>query len=92
MAALIRRTVRFRGRVQGVGFRMTTREIAGRFAVIGFVQNLPDGRVLLVAEGDVAELNGLIAAVQSEMSRFIAGTEFEDGVATGEFDEFEIRS
>ena len=46
-----RREVYFSGRVQGVGFRYTVRMVASRFAVTGFVKNLPDGRVQLVAEG-----------------------------------------
>ncbi|MBL8829940.1 MAG: acylphosphatase, partial [Planctomycetaceae bacterium] len=47
----IRRRVLFHGRVQGVGFRVTTRSIAQRFAVTGWVRNLPDGSVELLAEG-----------------------------------------
>jgi acylphosphatase len=39
------------GRVQGVGFRFTTVEVASRFPVTGFVRNLPDGSVEIVAEG-----------------------------------------
>ena len=46
-----RRKVHFRGRVQGVGFRYTVRGVASGFAVTGYVKNLPDGRVLVVAEG-----------------------------------------
>ena len=47
----------FSGHVQGVGFRYTTRSVASRFAVTGYVRNLPDGRVELVAEGG----SGLVA-------------------------------
>ena len=46
----------YSGRVQGVGFRYTVRSIAGRFAVTGFVKNLRDGRVQLVAEGLAEEI------------------------------------
>ncbi|MEZ6074574.1 MAG: acylphosphatase [Pirellulaceae bacterium] len=46
-----RLSVRFEGRVQGVGFRMSVAEIAGNFAVTGRVRNVMDGSVDLQAEG-----------------------------------------
>jgi acylphosphatase len=44
-----RRRVLYTGHVQGVGFRFTVRELAQRFAVTGFVRNLSNGKVELVA-------------------------------------------
>ena len=52
-----RRAVYYTGRVQGVGFRFTARSLAQSFAVTGMVQNLSDGRVLVIAEGTSAELD-----------------------------------
>jgi acylphosphatase len=66
-----RRRVLFSGRVQGVGFRYTCRSLAQRFEVAGYVRNLPDGRVELVAEGDRSELDEFISAVRLEMSSYI---------------------
>ena len=40
------------GRVQGVGFRYFTHVAAGREHLHGWVRNLPDGRVEIVAEGE----------------------------------------
>jgi acylphosphatase len=39
------------GRVQGVAFRAYTQDVASRLGLTGFVRNLPDGRVQVVAEG-----------------------------------------
>ena len=40
------------GRVQGVGFRYFTHDVATREGVTGYVRNLPDGRVEALVEGD----------------------------------------
>jgi len=81
----------FAGRVQGVGFRYTVERIAQRRNVTGYVQNLPDGRVRLVAEGDREELDALVAAVREQMSRNIRNVSQRQLPATGEFEGFAIR-
>ncbi len=83
--------VRFAGQVQGVGFRYTTRQIAGRFDVGGYVQNLPDGSVLLVAEGMPDVVNAFIDAVRDEMDRYITSSQDTQFPATGEFTRFEVK-
>jgi acylphosphatase len=64
----------FSGRVQGVGFRYTARQIAQGYAVTGRVSNLPDGRVHLVAEGAEAEVRGYLAEVHEHLGHFIKET------------------
>ncbi len=81
----------FAGRVQGVGFRYTTRQIAGRFDVYGFVQNLADGRVLLVAEGEPDVVDEFVGAVADEMDGCITSSQHSQQPATGEFERFEVR-
>ena len=89
--ALERREVHFSGQVQGVGFRFTTREIARGFVVRGYVQNLPDGRVLLVAEGEGQELDAFVAALRGRMEEYIDDVQVESPRPTGEFTSFDIR-
>lgn len=84
-------TVYYSGRVQGVGFRFTARRIAGRFHVSGYVQNLDDGRVLLVAEGATEELDQFLAAIARELGRHIDNVQHAAGPARGEFEAFDIR-
>jgi len=86
-----RRLVYYSGRVQGVGFRYTTRQIAGRFDVRGFVRNLSDGRVELVVEGQGVEVSRFLAEVETRFADNLSNTEVENGVNTDEFSGFEIR-
>ena len=46
------------GEVQGVGFRFFAQRVAARHQVTGYVRNLPDGRVEVVAEGTPASMEG----------------------------------
>ncbi len=40
------------GKVQGVGFRISTKKMADAMGVKGIVRNQPDGSVFIEAEGD----------------------------------------
>ena len=53
------------GRVQGVGFRYFTQNAAVREGVEGWVQNLPDGRVEVVVEGDEDAVTRMERAIRS---------------------------
>ncbi len=86
-----RREIYYQGRVQGVGFRDTARRIARRFAVTGYVKNLPDGDVELVAEGSGEELDAFSAGLEAEMRRYIRGKSQRQRPATGEFANFSIQ-
>lgn len=86
-----RQLVFFSGRVQGVGFRYTTRRIANAHRVTGYVRNLPDGRVEVVAEGDRAEVVGFIQNICETMDGYIRESDVHRLDATGEFDGFDIR-
>jgi acylphosphatase len=88
---LEQREVCFRGMVQGVGFRYSTRRLAAHYDVTGYVQNLPDGRVRLVAEGRPAELDRLVNAVKAEMEQYIDDVEVTVHPAGGQFHGFDIR-
>ena len=82
--------VRYSGRVQGVGFRYTTLGLARGYAVTGYVQNLPDGRVELVAEGEPKEVANFLRTVANHLAGYIHHQE-EANVPPGEFADFSIR-
>jgi acylphosphatase len=85
------REIQYAGRVQGVGFRYTVRSLAARFDVSGFVRNLPDGRVLVVVEGDAGEIAGFLDAIKAEMPSYIRDVQETIRPATGRFLAFEIK-
>jgi acylphosphatase len=84
-------TVFFSGRVQGVGFRYATLQVSRDFEVAGWVANLPDGRVQLEVEGDRAEVDRFIAAVEERMHGHIRKTERRTELRAPQFRGFVIR-
>lgn len=89
--ALQRRQVTFQGNVQGVGFRYTTSRLAAAFDVTGYVKNLPDGRVEVVAEGDRDEIDRFIKSIRKEFSRCIRNVGQQSAAPQGEFRGFSVR-
>lgn len=86
-----RLTVRYSGRVQGVGFRYTVKTVATGFEVTGTVRNLPDGRVELVAEGAADELEAFRTAIRDAgLAGFIQDERVEWSEAQNAFRNFEI--
>lgn len=68
------RHVFYEGRVQGVGFRFTCKQLARGYEVVGWVRNLPDGRVELQCSGEVEEVEGFLEAIaESELKSHIRG-------------------
>lgn len=84
-----RRRIYFSGRVQGVGFRATTCGIAEPLNVTGLVQNLNDGRVLVIVEGPDAEIERFLEQLRRTMARHIKNEEEFREAPSGEFNEFQ---
>ncbi len=80
---IICKRVHYSGRVQGVGFRYTAQGLASGFAVAGYVRNLPDGRVELVAEGEPDQVDGFLAAVARRMAAYINEANVSDAQPSG---------
>lgn len=91
MSATVCWEIHFRGHVQGVGFRFTTARLATGFQVTGTVENLADGRVRLVVEGEPDELERFVGAVRAEFAAEIRGEDRAERPAGGRFAEFTIR-
>ena len=70
---MIAKRILFEGRVQGVGFRYTVKDLARGFNVCGWIKNLPDGSVELQVMGEADEVDDFIReiAVESPVARNI---------------------
>ena len=80
------------GRVQGVFFRGRTLEVAARLGLAGWVRNLPDGRVEVLAEGAAQALEQLLAFLRVGPSGARVDHVNEAwGVASGGLPAFEVR-
>jgi len=81
-----------RGRVQGVWFRVHTREKAEELGLAGYVRNMPDGGVEVVARGAPGPMDDLEAWLWQgpELAR-VDTVERTDRAVSGKLDGFEIR-
>lgn len=91
MANVPHAVIHFSGRVQGVGFRYATLQLAKEFEVSGFVQNQADGRVLLELEGLTSEINAFVTAVEERMHGHIRKVERTMDSRAASFSGFTIR-
>jgi acylphosphatase len=81
------------GRVQGVGFRYFVRTAAQSLGVCGWVRNLHDGRVELVAEGRPAQLQDLLRQIgRGPSGSNVKEIEGRWGEGTGEFQLFGVKT
>lgn len=86
-----RMEILYSGRVQGVGFRYTTKSAAAGFEITGTVRNLPDGRVELIAEGTREELEAFRGAIRAAgLKNFIRDETVTWSAAQNIFRGFEI--
>jgi len=63
---MIAKRIIFEGRVQGVGFRYTVKDLARGFDVCGWVKNLLDGGVELQVMGEQQEVESFIKEISEE--------------------------
>lgn len=83
--------VRFRGRVQGVGFRVTARSIAEQHKLPGWVRNEPDGSVLLAIEGNPQAIDAFLGDLRTTTSSLVSSLERTELPHHSGYVGFEIR-
>lgn len=87
---MIRRHVFYSGRVQGVGFRYTAESHAKRLGLTGWVRNLSDGRVEMIAEGPKAVIEEHAIAVRESLGSNITSEHEQISPSVGQFNGFQI--
>lgn len=84
--------LRIRGEVQGVWFRESARQEAGRLGVVGWIRNDRSGDVEAVAEGPAEALEAFVRwCHRGPPAARVTGVDREDGLPTGEFVRFDVR-
>jgi acylphosphatase len=86
-----RKTVIYRGHVQGVGFRWRVVRAVEPLGLTGYVRNVPDGTVEMVLEGDAKPIARALEAIEAVLGSYIRGYQLTQSPATGEFTSFDIR-
>ncbi len=81
----------FKGSVQGVGFRWAVRKYAVSNNLNGWVKNLPDGKVELVAQGEKDAIIDFINDMEETMGGYILEKRVDFQEFQQDFNDFEIR-
>ena len=84
------RHIIFTGRVQGVGFRFTAFNIANRYNLTGFVRNLPDGGVEMLAQGPDDDVSAGVRDIKESFSSYVTETKIEEIPVERQYEEFKI--
>ena len=80
----------YSGRVQGVGFRFTAMYIAQEMNVAGWVKNLSDARVEVVAEAEEDILLEFLSRLEHKFCRYIQDKDIDWQPASGKFIGFKL--
>jgi acylphosphatase len=87
---MICKRVIYSGRVQGVGFRYTAQRVARGFPIVGYVKNLPNSSVELVAQGEAGQVEAFLQALAQQMVGYIRNAAVSDE-SPGTYEGFGVR-
>jgi len=87
---MIQAHIFYSGTVQGVGFRFTTQQLAADLGLSGWVRNLRDGRVEILAEGDDGRVRQLVEEIDRHFEGYIRDKTIDMCPAQGQSREFRI--
>ena len=78
----------FSGQVQGVGFRFTAQRIAIRYGLAGYARNTADGKVEVLACGELGNIDSFVLDIQDTF--VVRDTTITDAPADTQYDRFNI--
>jgi acylphosphatase len=84
------RHVIFVGHVQGVGFRFTAHRIAVRHQLAGFVRNLPDGTVEMLAQGRPEDIDDYLRDMKESFTGYLRETQIREIPFDPRYTDFKI--
>ncbi len=88
---IVRKRAIVSGIVQGVAFRAYTRSMARKLGVVGWVRNVPNGKVEVLMEGDEPDVAALAEWLKKgPSSAQVSEVKTYDERAGGEFNDFDI--
>ena len=87
---MVARHIIFVGRVQGVGFRFTAHRMANRHQLSGFVRNMSDGTVEMLAQGSVNDIDDCIQDLKEYYPGYIRESEIEEIPPDPQYTDFRI--
>ncbi|MHC4264461.1 MAG: acylphosphatase [Planctomycetota bacterium] len=82
--------ITFIGRVQGVGFRYTSYNIARRYQLTGYVKNLADGTVEMMAHGPVDDISACMSDIEEYFGNYIRDTKIQEVPFNSQYTDFKI--
>jgi acylphosphatase len=80
----------FIGCVQGVGFRFTVHRMANRHQITGFVRNLPDGTVEMLAQGPARDIDDCIEDIKDYFGDYLRETKIQEIPPDPKYSDFKI--
>jgi len=87
---MVAKHIIFTGHVQGVGFRFTAYDIAHRHQLTGFVRNLFDGTVEMLAQGRPEDINDCIRDIKESFAGYIREARIEEIAPDPKYTDFKI--
>ena len=87
---LVAKHIVFSGNVQGVGFRFTALNIANRFHLTGYVRNLPNGAVEMLAQGPAEIVDNCVRDIQDSFAGCVRQIDVEAATPDPKLTDFKI--
>ncbi|MFH1622105.1 MAG: acylphosphatase [Candidatus Omnitrophota bacterium] len=91
MSKIIQANIIYKGRIQGIGFRFTVERVALNYGVVGWVKNLDNGDVEIVAQADEETIKSFLNTVRGYFLKYIADEIIKTTELTNQLNDFQIR-